>query len=400
MNELIVNDMDFEYMLINFSKFWETVPMRIYFWGILRPLLFLFFIIILFTFISEKNGTTLLVKSWISLAIVSCIYSIYQLIAFKYGLPFGDIFSGHESEDHFLINGARRTEGLFYEAGPHAAYLSIIFSILFFQLFEDRFVRLYSKKITVLLLILVSTILYFTYSPVAFLTPLIVFLLFLAIKKHFRKKGLLVSITIIVSVLIFNGLACIINDNINAKTLYIVEYIPNKIQGSLYKMDSSIGYGAGSRAVRNYAGVKIFMQHKIFGCGPGGAITYFFSAIPFVINSPIYNQIAVINTYLKMLCEVGIVGFIPFLMLIFYPIVLFIKHNKLLRRNNLICGEITAYINYIFVPFLSNFILWAPIFWMLYVLVIVSIKQEISKYRRNIIGGEHLYGCVNNICKL
>lgn len=376
--------MEFTYYTKIYSKFWDSPGMRMLNWGLIRPILFFIYILILFIFLSFKDAVKVLLKTLIILAVVSSIYSIYQVVAAYFNLPYGSIFSGHSGEEIFLFGKLRRVEGVFYEPGPQATFLSPIFCILFCQLFEPKKEnRLFNKNLIVIYSLLVSLTLILTFSPIAYCTfPIAILLLILLninnLKLHLTKKVFLFIINIFIIICITGVFLFFLIDKTVTQNFSVLNYMVEKISVSLNNIDSPKVYlNPDSRSVRNYVGLHMFMDHKIFGVGPGGGITYFFKYANF--TSPklwLRDQHAIINTHMKMLCETGILGFIFYLGILIYPIYLYLKKYRLIKYNKyIINGLLLGYCIYILISFQSTLQFWMPYFWMIYVLLVVSLKQ-------------------------
>ena len=133
-NNILEQNIPFIYYTNKYSKFWDSPVMSSLFAGIIRPLVYFSFVFIMYFFLKKEIHLRKLCKYLIIIGFFSSLYSIYQVIAFRFGLPFSSVFSGHNGE---IIEafGVRRCEGLLYEPGPQATYLSVIFSIILFQLF-------------------------------------------------------------------------------------------------------------------------------------------------------------------------------------------------------------------------------------------------------------------------
>ena len=376
--------MTFSYIVSNYSKFWDSPDIRLFNWGILRPFLLYIYILILFVFLNFKNAIKILLKTLIILAIISSLYSIYQIVAGWVGLPYGSLFSGHAGNEIFLFGKLRRPEGLFYEPGPQATFLSPIFCILLFQLFEkNKLNSFFSPKITRWIFSLITFVLIFTFSPIGILTVLLATVMSIIInhkKFHFKmtKTNIVKLITVICIGIVFISLITSFIQKATNKNFTIAKYMLEKILISTTVMDSPIIYtNPDSRSVRTYSGIEIFKDNIIFGCGPGGAISYYFKHIPFTANRKLYDQHAVINTHVKMLCELGILGFICYLAVLIYPLFLYIKNYRNLKSNKLLIDSLVISLGiYITISYQATLQFWMPYFWMIYVPLVVLIRKE------------------------
>lgn len=389
--QVMSRGMDFTYYTLEYSKFWDRPDIRMFNWGVLRPFLFFIFACILFLFMNLKYGVKIALKAIIYLAIISSVYSIYQIIAGFFHLPFGAVFSGHNGKEIYLFGNLRRVEGLFYEPGPHATFLAPVFCIMFFQLFEKNKERLLlSKNNTYLVFILVTTASICTFSPIAFLAiPICIGLSYiLKIRSiNFKMTPKKLKYILVFSITLLVLLFCIgTMIKSNAKNFSISKYMIEKILVSTTSFDSPIVYlNPDSRSVRAYVGMSLFKDNPLFGAGPSSSIAYFFKYATFTTSGIfLRDQHAVINTHIKMLCEFGIIGFFIYLLLLLYPIYLYVKRTKLLGKDkNLIDSLLVAYIIYILVSFQATIQIWMPYFWMIYVLLVVILNKH-SKVSNNI----------------
>ena len=368
-----------------FSSFWDTIPMRLFNWGFLRPFLFFLYVVILFVLLKTEKLRKILLKTLIIVALVSSIYSVYQIIATFFCLPFGSLFSGHNGNEIFIAPGVRRCEGIFYEAGPQATFLSPIFCVLLTQLFEKNLSNVFfSKTKTLVAFMLVSIALFFTFSPIAFLTfvltPLILTIINIKKIRHFKIKKKYFYLILILGCAFVTIIVMGIFKIKNSMNFDVNTYMLEKIAKSLYSMDDPFVYtNADSRSVRNYVGICEYKDNKLFGVGPGAAINYYYRYAPFTTWNLMLSTEGVINTHIKMLCETGIVGFIPYLLLILYPLFLCIKKYKSIlksKNNLLIQGLLIGYILYIFLSYQATLEFFKSYFWMIYILLITEIKKE------------------------
>ena len=375
--------MEFTYFTSVYSKFWDRPDIRMLNWGILRPFLFFTFACLLFIFFNLKYGIKVALQSIIYLGIISSIYSIYQVIAAFLHLPYASIFSGHHGNEIYLFGNLRRVEGLFYEPGPQATFLSPIFCIMFFQLFQkDRKMLLFTKKNIYYIFIILTIALICTFSPIAFLTiPLCIILAVLlnlnSIKLRLSKKILNYLCISVIAIIILCSSTILLIKNCT-KDFSISQYMIEKILISTTSLDSPRVYlNPDSRSVRAYVGLNIFKDHPIFGAGPSSSIAYFFKYANFTSSKyGLRDQHAILNTHIKILCEYGIIGFTFYLLLLLYPIYLYIKRYKVLKfSKQMIDSLLISYIIYILISFQSTLQFWMPYFWIVYVLLVVLLNN-------------------------
>lgn len=400
-NSVVSHGMDFTYYTKLYSKFWDRPDIRLFAWGIMRPAFFLTYALLLFIFLNFKNGIKILLKTLIVVAVISSIYSVYQLISGYFGLPFGSIFSGHDGKEIFFFGKLRRVEGLFYEPGPHATILSPIFCILSFQIFEKNKEKLLFKKSTnIIFFILITIALIFTFSPIGFLTPIIGIPIAILLNiKNIKFSPKLIKITAI-TVITISIMAFFISYVINSiltKTinidLSITKYMIEKIANSTTALDNPIVYmNPDSRSVRNYVGIKLFQDHMLLGAGPSSAITYFYKYATFTENNyMLRDQGAVINTHIKVLCETGIIGFIFYMAILIYPIWLYVKRYRLIKKDkNLIDSLIIAHILFILLSFQATQQFYSQYFWLIYTPLIILLNKIKQNKKFHCINKGHL----------
>lgn len=384
-DEVTSHRMNFTYYTNIYSNFWDRPDIRMFNWGILRPTLFFIYSCILLILLNLKGGIRLVLKTLVFLALITSIYSIYQVIAAFFHLPFGALFSGHSGNEIFLFGNLRRVEGIFYEPGPQATFLSPILCIMFSQLFEKApYKRLFSKKWTIINFLLILIVSILTFSPIAFLTILILPIMWMLInykdiKLKITKKTIKYFCIAFIFIIFLVISVAILIKRTSGTDFSIVKYMIEKIAVSTTSFDSPLVYlNPDSRSVRAYVGMELFKDHPIFGAGPGSSITYFFKYANF--TSPRYilrDQTAVINTHIKMLCEFGLSGFFIYLIILLYPIYCYIKRINVKNTNrNLINSLLIGYLIYITISFQSTFQIWMPYFWMIYTLLLISTNRQ------------------------
>ena len=376
-------------------SFTDKVGVRSIFFGIVKPSLYLIYANIWFILLGFKRSLRYFLYGLIVLAVISCLYGIYQFIGSIYNLPFTAIFSGHNNEEIFLF-GIRRLEGMFFEPGPHARYLLpvmiITFSIIL-EKFDHRFFnlppRLY-KPIFIMAFCLINFVLYMTFSPIAYIGPAIALIVFALINfnpNNFAKPRFLVKtfVSLLIIVVIGGFSLNAISSELNFD---VIEYIPKKTAQSLFEIDPLMMWNPDDRAIRNYVGVKMFKDHPIFGVGTGNAIYHYYKYATFTAFIPLFDKQGVIHTYLNMLAENGVIGLILLLIVIGYPIVLFVKNKKVIYASNqkfITQGFFIAYITTILVAFQTSLNFFELMFWFLYVpLVRLSSIKYISQNKQAI----------------
>ena len=385
-NTIIDFAMKFSNYVANYSNFWDSPIPRMINWSIFRPFLFFCYIGILFIFLNFRDGIKIHTKSLICLGLLSVIYSIYQIVAAYLGLPFSAIFSGHNGQEIFLVGNIRRVEGLFFEPGPQATFLIFILSLLISQFFEkNNHLVFFTKTQLQIFTFLTIIILIFTFSPIAFLGLFAISLFFFVLKfndiyNYFKNTKVLIYIPIILILLSFILYITIAYLQANALSFNFLFYLKNKIVDSLYGMDSFLVYSnLDSRSVRSYAGLQMFKDHFWFGVGAGGAIVHYVKYVPFATAiTKILGTQTILNTYIKFLAEFGIIGFSIFMLIVLYPIYLFLKYYKIIKNSefeNLIHAYLIAYLLHIIFSYQANPQFWMVLNWLIYVPLIILIRK-------------------------
>lgn len=372
----------FIYYITKYSMFWDRPDMRMFNWGILRPFLFMMFACSLFIFMSFKNSIRKFLKTIIIVGLISSLYSCYQIVAAQFGLPFASIFSGHNGEVIYLFGNIRRVEGIFFEAGPQAIFLAPVFLILFLQLFENKEKSLFKKRTTILFLIPIFITMFFTFSPIAYLTfllgiPICIGLNYKTISQVVSIKKIIKAVSITAAIICISALIYMwTTENYNTD-FSIQEYMIRKIAVSTTEIND---FHPDNRAIRNMIGVQIFKEFPIFGCGPAGAIIHYGRIGHFTWNAKMLDQTAILNTHLKILCETGIFGFVFYFLIITYPIYLYIKKFKTPKYNKYIIDSLfTAYLFHIVFAASVNPQFLMSYTWLLYVPLVILLKRKECK---------------------
>lgn len=372
-SDIIDKVVPFQYYVSKYSPFWDSAIMSSLFAGVIRPFIYFLFCFCSFFILQKEKHLYTLSKYLIIIGFISSVYSIYQFIAFYTGLPFDSLFSGHNGE---IITqfGIRRCEGILYEPGPQATYLSVIFSLLLFQ-FHKKSRNGYffkSKIFELLVLSLVSITLFLTLSPIGILTPFIagsiyIFLNWKKLSIKFKRNIFYVSICILLFLAFFSKLG---EDQIS-----LLSYLGNKICN--LQSNNSIYFG-DHRSVRNEFAINIIKKHFLFGVGAGNDAFYYAKYAPYAIGK-LPDKGVVINNNLKILSDSGIFAFLSYIILLLYPLIYFCK-NKLyfniynLSLYNLTLSLFTSELLFVVLTFNSQVEFFQPLFWIIYSMLIASIN--------------------------
>ena len=156
----------------------------------------------------------------------------------------------------------------------------------------------------------------------------------------------------------------------------------SKVQVSTVNLqDPEIYLNSDSRAVSVNVGLKMFYDHFLLGNGPGSSLHFFYRYAPFAIATNGYQLMgsnAILNNHIKILAETGIMGFIFYLCIILYPIVLYLKKIKFIK-SKLVDSLLIGYILFLILSMQSQPYFYQKYIWLLYVCLITLIKQSSRK---------------------
>lgn len=357
--------------------------MKSFMTGFIRTIITLLFIAVLFLFTRKKICRQAIIKGFYALAIITCCYSLYQFIGTFFHWPYTSLFllgSDYRPEGSFNF-GIRRVEGVFYEPGPQATFLSP-FVILFISIILSKY-KIFKIKRTgkFILLGLFLTVLFFTLSPIAFISLALAWLFYflLNFKKTFNLNFLKnLSIGLIVVFLFFSLVLSFVTKNLGNIDIGEIGkfYLHKVIEGTFTLSNNSYEYSNfDNRSVKVYSGLQLFKHNPIFGVGLGNSDLLFFKYIPFTSYS---NAIPAINNeYALMLAEVGLPGFIIFLLILFYPILLFMKKKRMIDKSEnkyFYQGLIISYSTIFLVSCNSFPYFWRSFFLLYYIMVVQYLR--------------------------
>ena len=368
----------FAYYVMQYSKFWDSSAMSSIYSGIIRPAIYFIFFYTLIFILQKEQDLQNLYKILLSIAIISCFYSIYQLFAYKYNLPFGSLCSGHSGMPITYL-GLRRTEGIFYEGGPHATFLSFIFPLFIYQNFRNplkrkRLYNIYLYLILILLLLISFT----TLSPIGILTPFIVFaILILQNWKRVKTHNKYIIAFSIMFVLLFS---CNIQfGGTKGYNKYTIKnYIISRIDGDF----NNSALAGDLRTTRNKITIDLIKKHPFIGIGAGNDGFYYAKYAPYAYgNMPTKNVI--INNNLKIFADYVIIGFLLYLLLLIYPFYFFVKsklynYKTTFFLDKLINSLFVAELLFVILTFQAQTEFLQPLFWIMYTMLIsaIDIKRK------------------------
>ena len=111
-------------------------------------------------------------------------------------------------------------------------------------------------------------------------------------------------------------------------------------------------------------------------------IVHYIKYVPFATGTyKILGTQTILNTYIKFLAEFGIIGFSIFMLIVLYPIYLFLKYYKRIKKskyNNLIQAYLIAYLLHIMFSYQANPQFWMVLNWLIYIPLIILIRKTKS----------------------
>lgn len=358
------------YYLKRYKPFWDEPLMSFLFAGIIKPFVYFSFSIFLIKYLNAENKIRFLLQMLVYLAFASSVYAIYQFIGYHLGLPFTSICSGHAGEIITTMN-SRRCEGFFYEPGPHAAYLSIIFTFCVFQ-FKNKINPLFHKIKLAIFSIVILIGMFLTLSPIGLLTPILILIIKFVQLFHRIKSKKKIAI-LMCSTLMIIFFFCMCNTlKFGTYQKSLNEYIYDRVYNSFINHDILTG---DSRAMRNLFGVLLLKDHLILGVGPGNDGYFYSEYMPFT-EGLIGDKAIVINNNIKILVDSGVVGAIFYIIILAVPFWVRKKYNHLVKINPFLNSVSTSglysIIVFVLISFNANAYLFYPIFWIVYSVTIAT----------------------------
>lgn len=291
------------------------------------------FIIISIYYITITNLLTIITKSDIErnitdsgliICVVTIIYYVIGLVACKFN------FNGN-GQEFFGVLLDRRIPRLIslMSKDPN---ITVVYMTLFLFLFANKAKENLKNKLG---LILSAIIIILTFSRGAYIalmfSMLIVYFSIKNIKLTLKIKQMIKGIICIAIIVVV--ITAITNIN-------ILNVVANRFE------DTSKDNGSGRTVLWRNA-VKTFKKHPCFGIGINATLEY---------NKVYYGtKNYVHNTYLEVLSETGIIGFIPYLIFVFSTIYTSWKICKNEKKNNYLYVTVLAiFLQMIFLSVLLN----------------------------------------------
>jgi O-antigen ligase len=204
-------------------------------------------------------------------------------------------FAIQQGQIDYTISGSVRSAGI--SGSPNTAARYFVISLLFFI-----FLNTYEEKRMLRLLAIVGAVttfvgVFFTLSRTGIL------LLFSGLGIHLILSHRKRNITLTMTVFLFSALA--------------LWFFSDQIVSILQSIFPSIRQGTDTVGLRYEiwrGGLRMWLEHPIFGVGIGR----FPERIAFYSPGLRYEYITAHNTYINMLAETGIIGFLLFMFLLLY----------------------------------------------------------------------------------
>ena len=228
-------------------------------------------------------------------------------------------------------------------------YMINMLSILFiFQIAE----KVINKKYYFLLLISILPILETGSRTGIFLFVLLVFLSFLYTFKSF-KNSIISIIFLVIGIYIFKDINFTLNSSAANRAISVFNH----------KQGESIVKGASEDTIE--LGTELFFKNPIIGIGQGN----------FVRN---YNHFEIHNTFISILAETGILGFIGFLSIIFY-----LLYSILRSSNKTYQFYATAVLIIFLISNTAHMVLRERWLWVMFIFIIYLSYLKKVDYVRN-----------------
>lgn len=378
--DIIGKSVPFEYYVRKYSKFWDSALISSIFAGVIRPAIYFLFCFFLFFILKKEVDLKFLCKILVIIGFISSLYSIYQFIAFYFNLPFSALFSGHDGNDIVAL-GIRRVEGILYEPGPQATFLSVIFCLLLFQQdFTKRsnkfFKNIFLEKFS---LFTITITLFLTLSPIGILTPFITmpfYLLFLGKQRLLKVKKFIFTLFFIIILL----LGVQIKNDSFSYVKYTIDRITN------LQSNKAIIWG-DHRSVRNEIALKLIKEKPLLGVGAGNDGFYYAKLAPYAVGY-LPDKGIVINNNLKIWSDSGLLGFILYLLLLILPYYYWWKLKLYKQRNNVFLYNLSysllvSVFLFVILTFNSQVEFFQPLFWLVYALLFSSITLLVKQKHRD-----------------
>ena len=278
-----------------------------------RPLIYFIYFIFPLTIRISANDFKKLLKFIVILSVVQIIFSI--LVYIEPLWPLVDIYKGRVSSDiyyfHFL-----RWSGTFGYPSDFSFYLSFIAYLGIVKiLFNYSEADILKRKYSFLLLLMISILFTFSRGGIfTFVTMIFILMLYVIIKDIMRLK-LRLTVFFVIFVCVLIGIVFLYNTTISSDNV-LINYI--KFSSLDNKIDSSTLHRLNELNIA----LRYFIEYFPFGSGPN--------------RIEIAKQLPVVESlYGYLFIKWGFIGFILYLISIFYFSKSAIIVNKVFKDQNI-----------------------------------------------------------------
>jgi O-antigen ligase len=314
---------------------------------------------------------TAILKDVRILKVVMLILIISGFVLFLYG-SYGYITGkiGEESSSFIWKNYARYF-GVHYTpstSNSDVYYFSIPLLLVFSEFLFNQHLSSWTKLLELGLIIILMLAVFLSFSRTAWISLLFVFLfgIYFAIKNRFLKidKKFLISLISVIIIFFISSYALL-------SAFHMQQYFKGRFVSILFPEKANLylimELSNEDRLNLLKAGFKIFFEHPL-GSGIGSFRELSTSEVGFLANHPE-------NTYLYFFVETGIFGGFGFLVLIFKPVVYFLKNRK--KINNSVIWGIMMISIYISISYFFDFEVYNLYHWFLisYIWSCVNLRE-------------------------
>lgn len=330
-----------------------------------------------FWFIDSEKRLKQILKWWYTNAFFICLVGITALVSYKY-LPFMKIFIVEQSTPNIL-----RLKSVFNEPITFGLYLVMITPIILLILWHSSKENLPRIKLVIISIGLCSAI-FLTYSRAAWLGMIAIALSYLLFgtmlmpKSNALQKGWYLQKKIGIPIIWIALIFLVVSTG-------LIPIILNRIADGLYYKEASPFWATKSRLLLFYSAIDLFLVHPLLGVGYENFAFYFFQPLPELGVLDFVNITEPNNLIIKLLTELGLIGFILIFMIFISFIHLLVKTIK--RTKNwyykiILFGGLLAVIGLFFqYQFISKIAI--PYIWAFFGIIIATIslaEKEMLRY--------------------
>lgn len=237
----------------------------------------------------EKSNVQLYIKHITYAALILSYHSIYQMFF-----------------DPQQVLGAYRSTSYLHNPNALALFIVLAIPCILYALQNN----LLPKKTSLIVLSIVQIAVISTMSRKGILTMLITFTLYYFLMRQKKQLMIMLALLLIISSSFFTYLTL----------MPVQRFNPDAMESNIK-----------SRLYRDSIGLKMFLSSPIVGLGHRGYQSHYYQ---YFLHSK-RQSYAAHNTYITVLVNYGVIGFLPFLTLLLYPLYSSVKAlNNQLKPNN------------------------------------------------------------------